>query len=338
MTRARAKMLETMQSSWLAASGRSISRLGFGAMGLCGCFGQIEERELIGSVLHSLEKGISFIDTARGYGDSERIIGLALREWRGERPFLATKVESLGADNTRWALPPDVSRTFPKGHVRHNAEQSLKMLGVDHLDLLQLHVYWPNWGVDGYWMEELQALKREGKVGMIGVSAPDHRHDVVLPLVMSGLIDSVQTILNVFDPLALDCLVPACRARGVAVIARCVLDEGGLSGLLSNGTVFEDGDFRKSYFASVPRAEYCARVDELRRFLPSEACTLAALAIKFAIHDPGVTTAISSMHVRRFADENIAALNEPGLSEQTFDLLRRKHRWVRNFYDSKYWS
>lgn len=307
-------------------------------MGLCGCFGQLDERELIGSVLHSLEKGVNFIDTARGYGESERIVGAALREWRGERPFLATKVESLGGDNTRWALPPDVNATFPKGHIRQNAEQSLKLLGVEQLDLLQLHVYWPNWGIEGYWMDDLQALKREGKVGMVGVSAPDHRHDVVLPLVLSGLIDSVQTILNVFDPLALDCLVPACRARGVAVIARCVLDEGGLSGFLTPETQFDEGDFRKSYFESVPRAEYCARVDELRRFVPKEAGSLAALAIKFAIHEPGVTTAISSMHVRRFADENIAAVDELGLSQEAFDTLRRKHRWVKNLYDSKYWS
>ncbi len=327
-----------MQYTELAGSKRKVSRLGFGAMGLCGCFGKLEEKELIGSVLHSLEKGVNFIDTARGYGESERILGKALREWKGERPFIATKVESLGSDNTRWALPPDVNQTFPRGHIRKNAEESLRLLGVQQLDLLQLHVYWPNWGVQGYWMDELQSLKEERKVAAIGVSAPDHRHDVVLPLVLSGLIDSVQTILNIFDPLALDCLIPLCRARNVAVIARCVLDEGGLSGSLAPDTVFEPSDFRKSFFDSVPRAQYIERVDALRAFVPSQAASLATLAIKFALHDPGVTTAISSMHVRRFADENIAALSEPALSAETFEELRRKHRWVRNFYDSKYWS
>jgi methylglyoxal reductase len=327
-----------MQYTELRGTKRRVSRLGFGAMGLCGCFGELDEKELIGTVLHSLEKGVNFIDTARGYGESELILGKALREWKGERPFIATKVESLGSDNTRWALPPDVNQTFPRGHIRRNAEESLRLLGVEQLDLLQLHVYWPNWGVEGYWMDELQSLKEEQKVAAIGVSAPDHRHDVVLPLVLSELIDSVQTILNIFDPLALDCLVPLCRARNVAVIARCVLDEGGLSGTLGPDTLFEPSDFRKSFFDSIPRAQYIERVDALRAFVPSQAASLATLAIKFALHDPGVTTAISSMHVRPFADENIAALSEPPLSAETFEELRRKHRWVRNFYDSKYWS
>jgi aryl-alcohol dehydrogenase-like predicted oxidoreductase len=327
-----------MQLAKFARSEREVSRLGFGAMGLCGCFEQADEGELVGSVLHSLERGVTFIDTARGYGQSEAILGKALENWRGARPFIATKVESLGPDNTRWAVPPDVSTTFPKGQVRKNAETSLRLLGVEQLDLLQLHVYWPNWGVSGYWMDELQALKEEGKVGLVGVSAPDHRHDVVLPLVLSGLIDSVQTIVNVFDPLALDSLVPLCHERGIAIIARCILDEGGLSGFLTEATTFEPSDFRKSFFESVPRNAYLERVNALRQYVPDHAGSLAALAIKFALAHPGVTTAISSMHVRRFADQNIAALEEPALQAAIFEQLRRKHRWIRNFYESKYWS
>lgn len=315
-----------------------VSRLGFGGMGLCNCFELQDQKSMVRSVLHSLERGINFIDTARGYGESEALIGQALKEWSGPRPFVATKVESLGKDNTRWVLPPKLEETFPKGHVRKNAETSLRLLGVDRIDLLQLHLYWPTWGASGYWMEELQALRAEGKVAAIGVSAPDHRHDVVLPLVLSGLIDSVQTIINIFDPLALDALVPLCNERGVAVLARCVLDEGGLAGTLSADTEFRDGDFRNRYFDAGPRSEYLRRLDALRAFVPKHARNLASLALKFVLSQPGVTTALSSMHITAHADANINALEEPALSQEVFEDLRRRHRWVRNLYEEKYWT
>ena len=315
-----------------------VSRLGFGAMGLCNCFELQDQQTMVRSVLHSLERGINFIDTARGYGESEALIGEALRQWKGAKPFIATKVESLGPDNTRWVLPPRVEDTFPRGHVRKNAETSLRLLGVEQIDLLQLHLYWPTWGQGGYWMDELLALRAEGKVASIGVSAPDHRHDVVLPLVQSGPIDSVQTIINIFDPLALDALVPLCQARGVAVIARCVLDEGGLAGAFGPDTQFRGGDFRGNYFDSGPRSEYLQRLEALRAFVPTHASSLASLALKFVLHHPGVTTALSSMHVTQHADANIAALDEPALDAATFETLRRHHRWVRNLYEVKYWS
>lgn len=323
--------------TWPRSTAR-VSRLGFGAMGLCNCFEPLEEQDHIRSVLHALERGVTFIDTARGYGASEEILGKALKQWGGPRPFIATKVESLGKDNTRWAVPPPVDETFPRGHVTKNAETSLRLLGVDRLDLLQLHLYWPHWGTRGHWMDELQALRERGLVGSIGVSAPDHRGDVTLPLVASGLIDSVQTIINVFDPLAFDALVPVAQQHGVAIIARCILDEGGLTGAVDEATSFRDGDFRKSYFEAVPRAMYVARLRRLREYVPQHGKTLAALAIKYVLAHPGVTTAITSMHVRRFADENIDAANEPPLAPDVFQRINRHERWIRNFYESKYWS
>lgn len=317
-------------------SSKKVSRVGFGAMGLAGTFGPIDANEGARSVLHALERGVNFIDTARGYGSSEDVIGKALKEWRGPAPFLATKVRALGPQS-QWGLPPPVEKCFPRGHVTADAEASLKALGVEQLDLLQLHLYWPNWGTGGYWLDELQALRASGKVGAIGVSLPDQRHDVGLPLVLSGQIDSVQTVINIFDPLALDSLVPLSRANNVAVIARCVLDEGGLTGTLTKESAFADNDYRKSFFACVPREMYMERVDRLRKFVPKYAQTLAALALKFVINDPGVTTAISSMHIPRYADENIAAADEAPLPSEIFTEIRQHHRWVRNFYDNKFW-
>lgn len=319
--------------------GNQVSRLGFGAMGLGGSFGNYEEKDLIRSVLHSLEQGVNFIDTARNYGDSERILGLALREWKGERPFIASKIQSKGPGNLGWGKPIPVETAFPKGWLRESTEISLRLLGVDTIDLMQLHQYWPQWDRVEYWVDELLQLKQEGKIRGIGVSLPDQRHDLALPLVQSGKIDSVQTVFHIFDPLPLDCLIPICQENNVAVIARCILDEGGLTGFLQEDTVFGEDDFRKSYFDYMPRSLYIERVNRLKEaYVPKYARSLAELAIKFVLHHSGVTTAISSMHVPQYADENIAAVDREPLPDDVFEEIRQHHRWVRNFYETKYWQ
>ncbi|AEI42969.1 aldo/keto reductase [Paenibacillus mucilaginosus] len=327
-----------MKSNAFGRSGKQVSRLGFGAMGLGGAFGQYTDNELVRSVLHSLENGVNLIDTARNYGESERIIGLALREWKGEAPFIASKIQSKGPGNLGWGMPIPVETAYPKGWLRESTEISLGQLGVESIDLMQLHQYWPQWDQTGYWMEELQQLKREGKIKAIGISLPDQRHDIALSLIQSGQIDAVQTVFNIFDPLALDCLIPICQEHQVAVIARCILDEGGLTGFLREDTVFEPDDFRASYFDYMPRQVYINRVNRLREeYVPAYANSLAELAIRFVLHHPGVTTAISSMHIPQYADENISAAGRDPLPGEVFEQIRRHHRWVRNFYETKYW-
>ncbi len=120
-------------------------------------------------------------------------------------------------------------------------------------------------------------------------------------------------------------------------IARCVLDEGGLSGFLTEETTFEEGDYRKSYFDYVPRSMYIERVERLKKFIPQYADNLAELALKYVLYHPGVTTAITSMHVTDYADQNIAVADKEPLSEEIFEELFKYHRWVRNFYDTKFW-
>jgi methylglyoxal reductase len=327
-----------MQHTNFAKSTEKVSRLGFGAMGLGGAFGKFDESEGIRSVHLALDKGVNFFDTARHYGRSEEILGKAFEQWGGNRPFIATKIQSHGKGNSRWAIPPLVEEVFPKHRIRLDTEESLRNLKTDCIDLMQLHLYWPTWGTSGYWLDELLQLKEEGKIRYIGVSNPDHRHETVLPLVMSGCIDAVQTIVNIFDPQALDCLVPICEQYKVAVIARCVLDEGGLSGFLKEDTVFEKVDFRKSYFDEIPRKQYIQHINALRKFIPNQAASLASLAIKYVLHHPAVTTAIASMHIEQFANENIEALDEPPLTEEVFYELYTVHRWIKNLYHSKYWS
>ena len=187
-------------------------------------------------------------------------------------------------------------------------------------------------------MEELQNLKNSGKVDFIGISIPDHRHENALLLVNSGLIDSVQTIINIFDPLAFDSLVPMCQENDMAVLARCVMDQGGLSGFLTPDLQFEDSDLRKNLFSQEIRTEYIRRVEALNEYVPMYASSLTALAIKFVVSHPGVTSALISMHIEKYADQNIAVLDEPPLPESVFQEISMHHRWMKNLFNREYWS
>lgn len=322
-----------MQYSNFYSLNKQVSRIGFGAFGLKGVFGDFDETEAIDAMHFCWDKGVNFLDTARHYGESEAIVGRAIKAWSGEKPFIASKAEPAGPD-AQWSTPLPVEVSFPKGHVTKEIDDSLKAMDVDHIELYQMHIYWPNWGVEGYWLDELEAAKAAGKIGSIGVSVPDQRTDIVLPLVMSGRINSVQTVFNLFDPTPLDCMIPICQQNEVAVIARCVLDEGGLTGSLTMDSKFGEGDFRAGYFDQGPREKYISKVDELREFIPEHAETLAALALKFVVKHPGVTTALSSMNIKQYAIENVRALEEEPLSDEFFDKLRFQYRWVRNFYGS----
>ena len=322
--------MPVLDNAAFPSTDRQVSRLGFGAMGFAGWFGAQSEADHIRALHYALEQGVTFIDTARAYGDSEAILGRALKQWSGPPPFVAKGL----AGGPQWSTVVPVERSLPRGQVTASCEASLRALQLDVIDCVQLHAYWPTWGIEGYWLDELRALKQQGKVRAIGISVPDHRSDMVLPIVISGAIDSVQTVINIFDPIALENLVPLCQKHNVAVIARCILDEGGLTGFLTPDTTFPPGDFRHGYFDdTVPRATYIAKVDALRRYVPEYASSLAALAIKFALWHPGVTTAIASMHEQRYAAMNIAAALEPRLPEPIYKALMFKNRFIKAFMD-----
>lgn len=324
-----------METVEFGRTGVRVSRLGFGAMGLAGWFGEQTDAAYIDSLHYAFDRGVSLVDTARGYGRSEEIVGKALAEWQGDMPLVATKVSGHQRP-LQWGTPTPLVDTYPPGWIRTDCETSLRTMKVGQIGLLQLHCWWPTWGIEGRWLDELTTLKEEGKVQAIGISIPDHRHDIALELVRSGRVDAVQTIVNIFDPHALELLVPACVGAGVAVIARCIFDEGGLTGFLTEDTTFEDGDFRQGYFDTmVPRAAYLARVEALRRYVPEAASSLASLALRFALHDPGVTTAITSMQVRTHAEMNIDVLAEGRLPDDVFRGLFLKHRFTKNLNEAK---
>jgi len=145
-----------MQTNPFPLLDEPVSRLGFGAYGLGGAFGAFDKNEAIDALHACWQRGVNLVDTARHYGPSEQIIGEAMKVWKGPKPFIATKAEAIGPIE-QWAIPRPVEVCFPRGHITREADASLSALGVDSIDLLQMHLYWANWGLEGYWLDELES-------------------------------------------------------------------------------------------------------------------------------------------------------------------------------------
>lgn len=244
--------------------------------------------------------------------------------------LVATKV---GPKNGMWPAPDglDPAETFPGAHIRESVETSLRATGLDHFDVLQFHVWSDEWVGRGDWLETIAELKQEGKIRLFGVSVNDHEPDNALALVRSGTVDSVQVIYNIFDQSPADALLPACVEHGVGVIVRVALDEGGLTGRITAGTAFPEGDVRAHYFRGDRPAQVEQRVAAIVADLGIAPDEIAEYALRFVLSSPAVSTVIPGMRTVRNVERNTALSDGRPLTADQLAVLA-KHRWQRNFY------
>ncbi len=211
-----------------------------------------------------IELGVNFIDTALAYGDghSERLVARVLRETK-ERIYVATKVPPK---NQVWPARPGIGieEVFPYDYIVRSAEESLRNLQVESIDLLQLHVWNPEWIDSEEWRRAFEDLKKSGKARFAGISINDHQPDSALDAVRTGLIDTVQAIYNVFDQGPEESLFPLAQEMNVGIIARVPFDEGSLTGAIQEDTRFEPGEFREFYFRGDRKKEVVKHVNALR--------------------------------------------------------------------------
>jgi aryl-alcohol dehydrogenase-like predicted oxidoreductase len=316
----------------LGRTGIEVSEIGYGAWGIGGeQWGGADDDESIQALNRAIDLGVNFIDTALAYGEgrSERVVGQVVRE-RSERIYVATKVPPK---NLTWPAPPGVpvEEAFPADHVRACAERSLSNLGLERIDLLQLHVWSDEWTDQGDWRDAVDELRLAGKIGFFGVSINDHQPSNGVRLVESGAADTVQVIYNVFDQSPEDELFPACREHDVGVIARVPLDEGGLTGRIGPDTEFAEGDFRESYFRGDRKREVHERVRAIAADLGISEDELAEIALRFVLSEPTVSTVIPGMRSLRNVERNVAVSDGRGVPNGWREKLRA-HRWVRDFY------
>ena len=289
-----------------------------------------ENDESIAALHAAIDAGVNFVDTAHvhGEGHSERVIGSVLRE-RPETVHIATKVPPA---NRLWPAPGGIPvvDAFPKGHIRAHTERSLGDLGVEALDLQQLHVWNREW-LGGDWQQEVADLRAEGLIRAFGVVVNNHDPGSAVGLVRSGLIDTVATIYDIFDQSPEDELFAACREHGVGVIARMPLDNGGLVGHLEPDSTFPEGDWRRAYFRGDRPAQVCARVDSIVAELAIPTTALAETAIRYVLSAPEVATVTVGMRRPAAVPLNAPTADGRGLPAVQVALLK-KHRWDRNFH------
>ena len=256
-----------------------VSEIGYGMWGMGGWTGS-DDDESAAALERAVALGCNFFDTAWAYGQghSERLLGELLRK-RGRTPFsgdgekgvrplfIATKVPPK---NMRWPGKAEtpIAEVFPPDHIREFTEKSLKNLGVETIDLQQLHVWSDAWAADEGWQRAAQQLKDDGLVRAFGISVNRWEPANVLRALDTGLVDSVQVVYNIFDQAPEDALLPYCRAHDIAVIARVPFDEGSLTWTLTPGVQWPDDDFRNIYFAPPHLGDALTRVDRLRPLVP----------------------------------------------------------------------
>lgn len=283
-----------MNARRFAATGDPVSEIGLGCWQLGAEWGEVSDTDAQEVLRAAWENGITFFDTADVYGAgrSERRVGRFLGETRAT-PFVATKLGRYPEPGWPWNFRPTT--------IRRHVEASLARLGVEAIDLVQLHCVPTEVLERGEAFATLRALRDEGKLRAWGASIETPRQaDLCL---READCASLQVIFNLFRQSPRDTLFERCRARGIAVIVRLPLSSGLLSGRMTHATKFADDDHRSfnrdgaafhvgETFTGLPFETGLDLVDELRHVAP-HGVDLAAFAQRWILDHDAVTTVIT---------------------------------------------
>ena len=239
--------------------------------GLGGWTGSDDEQTLQ-SLAEAVALGCNFFDTAWAYGagHSERLLAQTLRAHRDRRLYVATKVPPK---NQRWIQLDDcaLDDVFPSDHIRAYTESSLENLGVDTIDLQQLHAWSDRWAADDRWQRTLDDLRSAKAWSAAGASASTAgRRPTSFARSTPGSSTACRSSTTSSTRIPKTCCFPYCQERGIAVIARVPFDEGSLTGTLEPGTRFPDGDWRNLYFTPEQLDATLPRVDRLKSIVPAD--------------------------------------------------------------------
>jgi aryl-alcohol dehydrogenase-like predicted oxidoreductase len=295
-----------MKTTTLGRSGLHVSRIAFGTWQLGGDWGRFDETAAVAAIRRARDSGVNFFDTAQGYGfgASEQILGKALRDGlaRNRDEFvIATKG---GLRQTDSGLVRDASPQW----LRSGVEASLTALGVEHVDLYQVH--WPDPVVPA--AETAGALREliaEGKIGHVGVSnynaAQMAEFSATLP------VETLQPPYHLFRREIEDEVLPYCRAHNIGVLVYGPLAHGLLTGTLSAHTAFADDDWRhaSAVFSGDAYRRNLATVRTLEKFAADRGITVSQLAIAWTLANPAVQVAIVGTRDLGHVDDSLAAVD-----------------------------
>jgi aryl-alcohol dehydrogenase-like predicted oxidoreductase len=300
--------------------GREVGVIGLGAWQLGADWGNVTEQDAHATLQAAADAGVTFFDTADVYGDgrSEQIIGSFIKDRPGI--LVATKMGRR--------VPQEPS-AYTLDNFRAWTDRSRANLGVDTLDLVQLHCPpTPVYSSDAVY-DALDTLVQERRVAAYGVSV--ERADEALAAIARPGTASVQIILNAFRHKPLERVLPAAAAAGVGIIARVPLASGLLSGRYDEHTTFAPDDHRTfnrhgeafdvgETFSGVDFSTGLEAVRRLRPLVPAGA-TMAQFALRWILDQPGVTVVIPGARNPAQARGNAAAAGLAPLPPATLDAV-----------------
>ena len=312
------------------------SEIGFGAWAIGGSWGAQDDATSLAALHRALDLGCNFIDTAAGYGNgrSEKLIAETLRARAAAgkvgKVFVATKTPP---DAGIWPPSPYciADERYSEKYLRENIATRLANLGADKLDLLQLHTWTRAWNRNPTPFKVLRRLQKEGLVGLVGISTPEHDQNGVIDLMRGGWVDSVQVIYNIFEQEPAAELLDVAKECGVGVIVRVAFDEGVLTGKFTVDTKFPVDDFRANYFAGDRLARAVVRADKIKKDLVGTGYTMPQAALKFVLSHPAVTTVIPGIRNPAQAEANCAVSDLPAMPPALLAKLHH-HNWRRAFW------
>jgi aryl-alcohol dehydrogenase-like predicted oxidoreductase len=306
-------------------TGFDAGEIGLGAWQIGGSWGEdIAEEEALATLHAAVDSGVNFIDTADVYGDgrSETLIGRFLKEV-SQPLFVATKL-GRGGD-------PGWPGNFTLEAMRTHTEASLRRLGVETLELIQLHCIPTGEFRKGEVFDHLRTLQSEGKIRHWGASV-ESMEEAEICLGQDGL-TSLQIIFNLFRQKPIETIFDRVKAQNVGIIVRLPLASGLLSGKLTKDTQFAESDHRNfnrdgqcfnvgETFAGLPYETGVDLADQLKPLVP-EGLTLAQMSLRWILDHDAVSVVIPGARNPAQAQGNAAASDLPPLSPELHAQLRK---------------
>jgi len=316
-----------MQTRPFDKSPTRVSEIGLGCWQLGGDWGDVSEDQALATLRAAAEAGVTFFDTADVYGAgrSETLVGRFLKESR-PNAFVATKLGRFS--------DPGWPANFTPAAMRGHTEASLRRLGVEALDLTQLHCVPTDVLRRGEVFDALREQKRAGLIRHFGASV-ESMDEALLCLAQDGL-SSLQIIFNIFRQKPIADLFEEAKRRNVSLIVRLPLASGLLSGRMSRGTSFAASDHRTynrdgqafnvgETFAGLPFETAVDLADGLKPFVPN-GMTMAQMALRWCLDYDAVTTVIPGAKSPEQARANAAAAALPPLGASLHDRLGKYYR------------
>ena len=323
----------------LGRTGWKVSEISFGAWAIGGAWGDVDDADSLAALHRAIDLGVNFIDTADVYGDgrSERLVAQVVRDRPGQRIYVATKAGRR--------LPEQAVEGYSRENLTAWVDRSLKNLGTDTIDLLQLHCPPTALYARAEAFGILDDFVAAGKLRHYGVSV-EKVEEAIKATEFPG-IQSVQIIFNMFRVRPAEQFFPLAKAKQVGILARVPLASGMLTGKMTAQSQFAADDHRNfnrhgeafdvgETFSGVPYEVGLAAVEELRKLVPAGA-TMPQMALRWILMFAAVTCAIPGAKRASQAEDNIAAAALPALSPETmaatqdvYDRLIKPHvhqRW-----------